>query len=357
MPVTSAHTASAGHSDVPVTAGQAASRREFLAAAVATGLAAGSLAASAAPSRAAVQPAAAQSMPIVDTHQHLWDLQQFQLPWLTGAPEILNRSYGLADYAAATAGLNVVQAVYMEVDVQPDQQQKEADTLLAICKAGQSPTVAAVISGRPDSGGFANYIRAFRDVPQIRGVRQVLHAPSAERGLCLRPQFVASMRLLGELGMSFDLCMRPGELADAVQLVRTCPETQFILNHCGNAAPAAFLPPAQRPAGATHDPQQWKREILELAECPNVVCKISGVIASKPPAVPAVDALAPIINHCLDAFGPDRVVFGGDWPVCLLGGTFREWVTTLQTIVAQRSQLHQEQLWFRNARRIYRLPA
>lgn len=294
--------------------------------------------------------------PIIDTHQHLWDLNKISPPWLKGAPEILNQNYGLAEYAAATAGLNVTTAVYMEVDVHPDDHIREADLLLEICRQKDNPTVAAVISGRPNSPGFAEYIQAFKEHPEIKGIRQVLHARSAAPGLCLEPQFVASMKLLGSMGLSFDLCMRPAELSDGLALAQMCPDTLFILDHCGNAAPTAFLPKQTRTAEPAHDPEQWKRDITSLAACKNVICKISGIIASAPADVPYTESLSPIINHCLDQFGPDRVVFGGDWPVCLLGSSYRNWVEALREIISNRSATDREKLWFSNAQRIYRLP-
>jgi L-fuconolactonase len=297
------------------------------------------------------------AIPIVDTHQHLWDLKQLSLPWLSGAPEILSHSYGPAEYATATAGLGIAQAVYMEVDCAETDQAKEADSLIALCRAKSSPTVGAVISGRPASESFASYIRGYSRSPEIKGVRQVLHAPLATKGYCLQPQFITSMNLLGELGLSFDLCMRPGELSDGLALAKKCPKTRFVVDHCGNAQPDAFLPEKLRKSPAEHDAEQWKRDILALAECDNVICKISGVIAAAPKGVPYVESLQGIVNHCLNAFGPDRVVFGGDWPVCLLGGSYRDWVLTLRQIVAERPVSDQQKLWHANARRFYRIEA
>jgi L-fuconolactonase len=334
------------------------SRRRFLAVtASALATSAGAAVVSANPSVSRSPAGDSATIPIVDTHQHLWDLSKIQPPWLNGAPKILSQSYGLAEYAKATEGLNVVQAVYMEVDVRPEDQTKEADTLLGICRAGGSPTVAAVISGRPGSESFAAYIQAYRNTPEIKGVRQVLHVESAEKGLCMQPQFLASMRLLGEFGMSFDLCMRPGELSDGRALAQQCPETRFVVDHCGNASPAAFLSETVRKDAPQHDPGKWRDDISALADCHNVICKISGIIASAPQDVPFTESLAPIVNHCLDRFGPDRVVFGGDWPVCLLGASYRQWVQTLQTIIANRQIADQKKLLHENARKFYRLPA
>ena len=179
--------------------GASATRRDFLTAAAA---AAGTAMLSSSPAMAAP---AADLIPAIDTHQHLWDLKKLQLPWLTGAPQVLKQDYGLTEYAAATAGLNVVQAVYMEVDVRPEDHVLEAETLIGICRSKKAPTVAAVISGRPGLETFGDYIRKLARAPEIRGVRQVLHAETAAAGMCLDAQFVKSMQLLGELNLSFDL--------------------------------------------------------------------------------------------------------------------------------------------------------
>jgi len=134
--------------------------------------------------------AAKQLLPIIDTHQHLWDLTKFQPPWLAGAPKILAQSYVTKDYLQATKGLNVVKAVYMEIDVAPQQQVEEAEYVTGLAKSDDYPTTGAVISGRPNSENFKPYILRYKDNRYIKGVRQVLHVDSAPRGLCLQQQFV-----------------------------------------------------------------------------------------------------------------------------------------------------------------------
>ena len=325
-------------------------RRQFLSTSAATAAAV----ALNAPIRAAASNTT-EDISIVDTHQHLWDLSQVQPPWLSGAPKILSQTYGLAEFAKATEGLNVVQAVYMEVDVAPEDQVKEADTLLEICRSKKGPTVAAVISGRPGQESFAPYIRRYAKDKEIKGVRQVLHAETAEKAMCLKPQFVSSVKLLGELGLSFDLCMRAGELSDGLTLAKQCPGTRFIVDHCGNADPSVFLKNAASSDPPAHDPQKWRDDIKALADQENVICKISGIIARAPKGVAFVESLAPIVNHCLDSFGPDRVIFGGDWPVCLLGGSYKDWVTSLKQIISSRPVADQKKLLHENARKFYGL--
>lgn len=302
------------------------------------------------------QSHAAQStpLPIIDTHQHLWDLVGFKPPWLNGSDPRISAKHDMSDYLNETQNLNIVKAVYMEVDVAPEDQDKEADYVLSLIASKKTPTVAAVISGRPGLPTFAKYMERHRNNGLIKGVRQVLHPPSASKGLCLEPQFVKSVQLLGEMGKSFDLCMRPTELADGTSLAAKCPGTRFILDHCGNADPAAWNRKKDSSEAPGHTVDQWKRDIEALAKQSNVVCKISGIIARAVKGWTA-DDLAPAINFCLDQFGPNRVMFGGDWPVCKLGASYAQWVDALKQIVSSRPVEQQKKLFHDNAHAFYGL--
>jgi len=281
---------------------------------------------------------------VIDTHQHLWDLTKFTLPW-HGTEDVnpLRRNFVMSDYLAATGGLDVVKTVYMEVDVAPEQQVAEAEYVLDLCRRDDNPMAGAVISGRPASPEFAAYIRIFAKNPHLKGVRQVLHGGSTPAGYCLQPQFVKSVQLLGELGLRYDLCMRPGELPDAVKLVAQCPQTKFVVDHCGNL-------------GVTNTDAalraKWEAGMKDLAARPNTVCKISGIVASANKDWTAAD-LAPNMNFSMDTFGEDRVMFAGDWPVCTLRATFAQWLNALKEIVKSRSPEFQRKLFHDNAAKFY----
>jgi L-fuconolactonase len=293
---------------------------------------------------------------LVDTHQHLWDPAVIRPPWLETAPAILRAKHDLAAYREATAGYRVT-AVYMEIDVAEADLDREAEAVIALCRDPGSGTVAATIGGRPDAPGFQDYVKRHAASGQVRGVRQVLHQPGTPAGHCLRPEFVAGIRFLGEEGLHFDLCLRPTELGDGVALAKACPGTRFVVDHCGNAEVKAFLPVNPGHDGPTADriaAEAWKRSMDALAALPNTVCKISGIIARLPPGMPT-EALAPIVEHCLDAFGPERVLFGGDWPVCRLGAPLRTWIEGLADIIRNRPEAEQAALWAGNARKFYRL--
>ena len=299
-------------------------------------------------------------IPIIDTHQHMWDLSRFELPWLDGV-EALRHSYLPDDYGVAVHGTGIEQAVYMEVDVAAHQRVSEAEYMMDLIGSGNTKTTAAVLSGHPADPAFADYVARFAGASQVKGFRQVLQVPESVPGACLEETFVDGVRLLGSKGYLFDVCPRPAELGDAAELAERCPDTQLILDHCGNADPNVVARNVGEDADDgdatySHTAAQWRRDVERLASRQNVVCKISGVIARAALGWTA-DDLAPTINHCLDAFGADRVVFGGDWPVCTLGAgaNLANWVAALREIISNRPEAEQRQLLYDNAQRIYGL--
>ncbi|MGE3805914.1 MAG: amidohydrolase [Gemmataceae bacterium] len=284
---------------------------------------------------------------IVDTHQHLWDLEMFRLPWVANlkgeAKKILDRSYTLADYAEASKGLKVTKSVYMEVDVALQHQIKEADYVTAICKEGKSTMQGAVISGRPAADNFAKYLNLFKDNQYIKGLRQVLHTPATPDHFCLEEKFVKGVQLLGERKLSFDLCLRGDQLDDGAKLVEQCPNTRFILDHCGN------------PHAGKADLPTWEKGLKRVAANKNVICKVSGIYGNVSHKDWPADKLAPVVRTVIDTFGWDRVIFASDWPVVNLGGSFAIWVNTLKQIVKKDSAENQKKLFHDNAVRFYGL--
>jgi len=137
--------------------------------------------------------------------------------------------------------------------------------------------------------------------------------------------------------------MRHGELPDAAKLIDECKDVRFVLDHLGN------------PDLKKHE--KWKKDVAAVAKRKNVVCKVSGVVASATPGKWKADDLAPVVNHVMSEFGPDRVMFGGDWPVCLLAATYAQWVTALKQIVSDRKEAEQRKLFHDNALKFYELKA
>jgi len=284
----------------------------------------------------------ADEQSVIDTHVHVWDLKQFKLPWLKpDAP--FAKNFLIGDYEKATDGQNVTKCIYMEVDVDVTQKQAEAEWIRGVCEKGKTPFVGAVVGADVLGEGFEKYAKQFKGDKYIKGLRQVLHNDTTPAGLVAKADFVKRMQLLGELGLTFDLCVRHAEIPDMTKLVTECAGTTFVLDHCGN------------PNVQAEDHSAWKKSIDAIAKNKNVYGKISGILFTAKPYKWTPEDIAPIVNHMFDSFGPDRVIFASDWPVCLQGGTFKSWLDALKLILKERKLADRQKFFHDNAVKLYGL--
>jgi L-fuconolactonase len=280
--------------------------------------------------------------PIIDSHVHLWDPQRVRIPWLDGVPPI-NMRYDLTDYRAATAGLEIEGLVYLQVEVGPPYALIEARDLVELAR--MDPIVKAVVPWAPlEYGEKARYFLEEMVAlgPEIKGIRRIVQdEPDPE--FCLHPDFVKGNQLLAEFGLTSDLCCNFRQFGSIVELVRQCPETQFILDHIA------------KPNIRGGELEPWASHMRDLASLPNVVCKISGVATEAHHDSWAIEDIKPYVLHALESFGEDRVVFGSDWPVATLAVTYGRWVETLSDLTADWSDSARSKLFRENARRFYRI--
>ncbi len=285
----------------------------------------------------------AEPLPIVDAHVHLWNPAQFIMPWLADIPR-LNRPYGLQDYREQTRDLPITGMVYIEVGVEPHEALREVRYVVELARA--EPRLQAIVAAAPvERGpGVREHLEALVALsPLIKGVRRNLQ-DEAEPDFCLRPDFVAGVHLLAAFNLSFDLCIKHWQLPSVTELVRRCPDTVFILDHLG------------KPDIKQRQLAPWQSDLRKLAALPNVACKISGMVTEADHESWQPADLEPFIAVALEAFGEDRVLFGGDWPVALLASSYRRWYETLQTLTAHLTTSARRKLWEENARRFYRMP-
>jgi L-fuconolactonase len=151
------------------------------------------------------------------------------------------------------------------------------------------------------------------------------------------------VRLLEEYSFSFDICIRDEQLPPVTALARACPSVRFVLDHLG------------KPAIRERQLDLWRERLAELAEQPNVACKLSGIVTEADWHQWQAEDLAPYVAHALAVFGPNRVMFGSDWPVVTLASMYRSWVEALNSLTRNLSFDDQRQLWGENARHWYRL--
>ena len=282
---------------------------------------------------------------MIDTHQHLLYPDRFGYPW-TGELPALQGAFRLDDYRAAAAGCGVDGAIFMEVDVDEGQSGDEARFFCELAADPASGILGVVAAARPEQEGFGAQLENILH-PKLKGLRRVLHTQPDE--LSQTALFRGNIRRLGRFGFTFDLCVLQRQLVVALDLVRVCPGTTFILDHGGVPDIAAN----DAPGGPGF--RAWQAAIKELAREPHVHGKISGLTAYARPDQRNAAGLQPYVYTMLEAFGPWRLVWGGDWPVCNLGSGLRAWCDLTIELLAGLESSDREAIFSRNARRIYSL--
>jgi L-fuconolactonase len=279
--------------------------------------------------------------PIVDSHVHLYDPTRLPFSWMKGSP-ILDSAHGVAEFDAERGGVAVEKLVFVEVAVDDGHHVGEARTISAL--AQNEPRLAGLVVHAPLQNGAAVEadLETLAALPSVKGVRRLIQG-EPDPGFCLEPNFHEGMKLLKKFGFSFDICVKSFALTYGLELARRHPDVPFILDHIGKPDIRHGLV------------EPWRSQIRALAALPNVVAKISGVITEAHPERRGVNVLRPYILETVEAFGFDRLLFGGDWPVSALTHRYADWVAVLDEVLAGASADELRKFYRSNAERVYRL--
>lgn len=283
---------------------------------------------------------------ITDSHLHLWDLSRFRLPWLSAVPA-LNHDFRWQDYSAQVNQERwcIDSALYVEVDVAPEQRSEEGLYLRELCDDARNFVCGGIVAlNMQEPEAVARWLASGECHAGVKGVRHVLHVASQLPGACLSRAFIDNVNQLGKAGLSFEVCMRNEELNDAVTLASRT-STTLVLNHMGNVDGIRLSTDARYAANCRY---QWQA----LAQHKHVWCKVSGVNI---PAEGDIELARPAVEQCLATFDADKVVFASNFPVCLLNTGLVPWVDILLDITDAQGKSWQENFFNANAQRLYRL--
>ena len=281
-------------------------------------------------------------MTVIDAHHHVWDLAVRDQPWLGGpglAP--IRRSFTLDDLrpAAEAAGVGAT------VLVQTVTVAAETPELLAL--AAGDPLVAGVVGWTDLTGpAVAEELARLADGPggdYLAGVRhQVQSEPDPD--WLRRPDVIRGLRAVAAAGLCYDLVVRPHQIPAASYAAAAVPELTLVLDHAG------------KPPIADGDLGAWRAAIREFAAHPNTTCKLSGLVTEAPPGAPS-QAFADVADVVLSAFRADRVMFGSDWPVCLLVSDYAGVTELARSLTAGLSAAERAAVFWGTAARVYRIAA
>ncbi len=279
--------------------------------------------------------------PITDTHVHLLDTSKFKYGWASGAPK-LGRDWTVHDLEVAAKPYVIENMVFVEVDVDYPQHMDEAEWVQQLA-ASDSRLKGCVASLPLEQGAKLEAdLEKLSSFPVVRGIRRLIQNKT-DPEFVLRPDFIAATRLLPKYNFSFDVCIYHHQFGNVIEFVRRCPEVSFILDHIG------------KPGIKDNLMQPWKRHIRELSELPNVMCKLSGATTEADHENWTREQLRPYIDHVIESFGFNRIMYGGDWPVAELAGKYTDWIGVLDWATAGCTPEEKRKLFRDNGIQAYRL--
>lgn len=274
---------------------------------------------------------------IVDSHQHFWEVGRFSYPWMTPEVEVLCRDY-LPTALAPVLKWNSVEKTIL---VQASNSLEETRWLLEL--ADQNSFIAAVV-GWVDltADGFEEQFDEFRAHRKFKGIRHLVESEPQDDWL-VQPAVLANLRTLAGRGVAYDLLVHTRHLKFAMRVADSCPELRLVVDHMA------------KPPIAHGEIDDWSRTLSELASRPNVWCKLSGLITEADRTGWRVEDLKPYVDLALEVFGPQRMMFGSDWPVCLLAGSYDQVLDGAQSMLAELSEQDRRNIFAANAIDFYRI--
>jgi L-fuconolactonase len=275
---------------------------------------------------------------IVDAHHHLWDLSVRDQDWITDPPMgVIRRSFLEPDFVAAAPSVSA--SVLVQTVCVPE----ETPEFLAV--AASSDMVAAVVGWTdltsPAVADALTELVGGADGSWLRGIRHQVQGEPDPEWLC-RKDVWNGLTAVGTHGLVYELLTLPRQLPAARRTVAALPNVPFVVDHCSKPAIGS-------------DPGEWAELVRSLAAHENVTCKLSGLVTEADWTSWDVAQLRPYFEVVLDAFGADRLMFGSDWPVCLLAATYEEWLGAARELVSELSPGEQASIFADTAHRVYAL--
>jgi len=278
--------------------------------------------------------------PIVDAHHHVWSLDDVPQPWIREDMSAIRRDFSIEDYRADTAGSHVTRSIIVQTVA------SFRETLGLLRLSSTNDVVRGVIGWvdltDADVAGAIVQLRESAGGERLVGIRALVES-EPDPGWLLRPDVQRGLQSVAAAGLVFDLLVTPPQLAAAAQVAELVPDLYLVLDHLG------------KPPLATGDLHGWSADLRSLATHHNVVAKLSGLVTEASWAEWTAADLEPAVTVALEAFGPDRLLFGSDWPVCRLAADYSTVVDSARYLLRTLAPAERQRVLSDNASAVYSL--
>ena len=277
--------------------------------------------------------------PIIDSHFHIWDINNLRYPWLDNRG-ILNKTYLFPEYQKQFKGWNLEGSIYVEVT--STDYVREADWVSE--QAAEYKQIKGIVSwGKVEDRNFEADLERMQANPMIRGVRRMLKKAENREELCVSTPFINGMRLLPKYGMIYDMGIVPELMDTACEMMKQCPDVRFVVEHCAE------------PDIANNGFDYWAKRMTKMSELPNVYVKLSGFLTKVNRERWGIDDVRPYMMHAVERFGCDRVMFGSDWPPVMQVSNIKTWLEICEEVFGGESRENLEKIFGKNAISFYGL--
>lgn len=242
----------------------------------------------------------------IDSHQHFWRYHPQRHPWISEDMQVLRKDYLPEDLEPLLRARGFDGCVAVQAEM------SEAETGFLLQCAATHPFIKGVVGWvNLTNAGVGERLHYFGSNPLLKGIRHIVQ-DEPDLDFMLRPDFQAGIGCLAAYGLCYDILVYPRQLPAAIALARRFPEQRFVIDHLAKPPVTGLIDPG------------WKRDIQALGSLPNVFCKLSGMVTETPKFQWHEGDFYPYMDVVMQAFGPDRLMFGSDWPVCLLAAGYNE---------------------------------
>lgn len=277
----------------------------------------------------------------IDSHHHVWDLSVREQGWMVGeALNPIKKNFSINDLREAITGCGIDKTVVVQTVTNYD----ETPELLEL--ADTDDLVAGVVGflkiDAEDAIAHLDTYQTLRGFKYLVGIRDIAHDYEDVKYLS-KPQVIKNVQELGKRGLVYDLLTKTPHMRAAIDLVKACPNTKFVLDHIS------------KPYIAKADMQPWADQITELASFENVVVKVSGLFTEADWKNWKKEDFWPYLEHITKSFTPNRMMFGSDWPVCLLAATYKQSIDLVEEFTSKFSESEKNAFWAGTANKAYGL--